>query len=80
MHRTKIGHRNNVVSHLWLVGSAPEPILVDQLVSSSMKRADAKQISYLTVAMMNRLCILPTTSIVGLLDLGTTQNYFQERC
>ena len=78
MHRTKTGYRNNVITHLWLVGSAPEPILVEQLTSDSMKRADAKQIKYLTIAMMNRLWIPSTTSIVGLLDVGTTQNNFQE--
>ena len=78
MHRTKTGNRNNVISHLWLVGSAPEPILVEQLTSNSMKRADAKQINYLTIAMMNRLWIPPTTTIVGLLDVGTTKNNFQE--
>ena len=78
MHRTKTGYRNNVISHLWLVGSTPEPILVEQLVSNSMKQADAKQINYLTIAMMNRLWIPPTTSIVGLLDVGTTQSNFQE--
>lgn len=78
MHRTKTGNRNNVISHLWLVGSTPEPILVEQLISNSMKRADAKQIKYLTVAMMNRLWIPPTTTIVGLLDVGTSQDNFQE--
>lgn len=78
MHRTKTGYRNNVISHLWLVGSVPEPVLVEQLTSNSMKRADAKQINHLTVAMMNRLWIPPTTTIVGLLDVGTTQNNFQE--
>ena len=78
MHRTKTGNRNNVISHLWLVGSTPEPILIEQLTSNSMKQADAKQINYLTIAMMNRLWIPQTTTLVGLLDVGTTQNNFQE--
>ena len=78
MHRTKSGNRNNVITHLWLVGSTPEPDLIEQLTSNSIKTDDAKQVNYLTIAMMNRLWIPPTTTIVGLLDVGTSQNNFQE--
>lgn len=78
MHRTKTGNRKNVISHLRLVGSTPKPILAEQLTSNLMKQADAKQINYLTIAMMNRLWITPNNSIVGLLDVGTTQNNYQE--
>ena len=78
MHRTKSGNRNNSITHLWLVGSTQEPTLVEQLTSNSIKREDAKQINYLTIAMMNRLWIPPTTTIVWLLDVGNSQNNFQE--
>lgn len=77
-YRTKTGNRNNAISHLGLVGSTPEPILVEQLISNSMKRADATQINYLTVVMMNRLWIPQTTTIVGLLDVGHYAEQFSE--
>ena len=78
MHRTKTGYRKNVISHLRLIDNNPEATLAEQPISNPMKQADPKQVNYLTVAMMNRLRIPPTTNIVGLLDVGTTQNNFQE--
>jgi len=49
------------------------------LFTNTIKKADARQINYLMVAMMNRLWIIhPTTTIVELLDVGTSLGNFQE--
>jgi len=43
MYRTKTGNKTTQLSQLWLVGSTPEPILAEQLVANSTKRADSSQ-------------------------------------
>lgn len=78
MHKTKSGNKNNSTSHLRLVNSKLATSIAEQLIPRESPPIDSKQIHYLTQAMMNRLWIPTTSTIVGLLNVGTTQDNFQE--
>ena len=78
MHKTKSGNKNNSISHLRLVDSQPATSIAEQPIPSESLTVDSKQLNYLTQAMMNRLWIPNTSTIVGLLNVGTTQDNFQE--
>lgn len=52
--------------------------IAEQLIPRESLPIDTKQINYLTQAMMNRLWIPATSTIVGLLNVGTSQDNFQE--
>ena len=76
MHKAKSGNKNNSISHLRLVNSKPPTSIAEQPIPSESLPVDSKQLSYLTQAMMNRLWIPTTSTIVGLLNVGTTQDNF----
>ena len=78
MHKTKSGNKNNSISHLRLVNSKLATSIAEQLIPRESPPIDSKQIHYLTQAMMNRLWIPTTSTIVGLLNVGTSQDNFQE--
>jgi hypothetical protein len=78
MHKAKSGNKNNSISHLRLVNSKPATSIAEQPIPSESLPIDSKQIHYLTQSMMNRLWIPTTSTIVGLLNVGTTQDNFQE--
>jgi len=78
MHKAKSGNKNNSISHLRLVNSKPATSIAEQPIPSESLPIDSKQIHYLTQSMMNRLWIPTTSTIVGLLNVGATQDNFQE--
>ena len=78
MHKTKSGNKNNTIIHLRLVNSKLATSIAEQLIPRESLPIHSKQIHYLTQAMMNRLWIPTTSTIVGLLNVGATQNNFQE--
>jgi hypothetical protein len=78
MHKTKSGNKNNLISHLRLVNGKPDTSIAEQPIPTEGLSVDSKQLNYLTIAMMNRLWIPTTSTIVGLLNVGTTQDNFQE--
>ena len=78
MHKTKSGNKNNSISHLRLVNGKPAPYIAEQAIPSESQPVDPRQLNYLTQSMMNRLWIPSTSTIVGLLNVGATQDNFQE--
>ena len=78
MHKTKSGNKNHSISHLRLVNSQPATSTVEEPIPSESPPVDSKQLNYLTQAMMNRLWIPATSTIVGLLNVGTSQDNIQE--
>ena len=78
MHKTKSGNKNNSISHLRLVNSKPATSIAEQPIPRGSLPVDSKQLNYLTLAMMNRLWIPATSTIVGLLNVGACQDNFQE--
>lgn len=67
MHKTKSGNKNNSISHLRLVNSNPATSIAEQPIPIEILPVDSKQLNYLTQEM-----------IVGLLNVGTSQDNFQE--
>ena len=78
VHKTKSGNKNNSISHLRLVNNKPTTSIAEQPIPSEGLPVDSKQLNYLTQAMMNRLWIPTTSTIVGLLNVGTSEDNFQE--
>jgi len=60
------------------VNSKPATPHAEQPIPGESLPVDSKQLNYLTLAMMNRLWIPTTTTIVGLLNVGNTEDNFQE--
>jgi len=52
--------------------------IVEEPNTSAEPPVDSKQISYLTVAMINRLWTPSNSTIVGLLGVDASQNNYQE--
>ena len=78
MHNTKSGNKNNVPRHLRLVDNNSILLIPTQPATYVDAQLQPCQIHYLTHAMMNRLWIPQTTTIIGLLDVGSSKDNFQE--
>ena len=78
MHKTKNVNANTRCHYLKLVSSNSTQPTIEQPEKVSLKSADSNEIRHLTVAMMNRLWIPQTSTIVGLLGVGKSQDNFEE--
>ena len=78
MHKTKNVNTNTRCHYLKLVSSNSTQPTIEQPEKVSLKSADSNEIRHLTVAMMNRLWIPQTSTIVGLLGVGKSQDNFEE--
>ncbi len=78
MHNTKSGNKNNVTRHLRLVDGNSTLIIPTESAPCVDAQPQPSQINYLTHAMMNRLWIPQTTTIIGLLNVGSSKDNFQE--
>lgn len=78
MHNTKSGNKNNSLRHLRLVDDNSILLIPIEPAHCRDTHLQPSQINYLTHAMMNRLWIPQTTTIIGLLDVGSSKDNFQE--
>jgi len=78
MHKTKNVSTTTRCDYLKLVSNNSAPPAIEQPEKVSLKSADSHEIRHLTVAMMNRLWIPQTLTIVGLLGVGKSQDNFDE--
>ena len=78
MHKTKNVNTNARCNYLTLVSSNSKPLAIEQPEKLTATSGDSREIRYLTVAMMNRLWIPQTSTIVGLLGVGMSQDNFDE--
>lgn len=78
MHKTKSVNRNNSPRHLKLVRANSTLPTVEQPSTCSIKPLDSHNVNFLTLAMMNRLWIPQSSSIVGLLNVGPSRDNFEE--
>jgi len=78
MHNTKSGNKNNVTRHLRLVDGNSTLLIPTEPTHCVDTQLQPSQINYLTHAMMNRLWIPQTTTIIGLLEVGSSKDNFQE--
>jgi len=78
MHKTKNVNTNTRCQYLKLVSSNTTRPAIEQPGKSLLKSANSHEIRHLTVAMMNRLWIPQTSTIVGLLGVGKSLDNFDE--
>ena len=78
MHKTRNVNTNTRCHYLKLVSSNSTPPGIDQPEKLSAKSVDSREIRHLTTAMMNRLWIPQTSTIVGLLGVRKSQDNFEE--
>ena len=64
--------------HLTLVGNTELAWLSSPLSHTGQQEPDLTMIQFLTIALMNRLFIPKSNSIVGLLNVGGTSNNYDE--
>lgn len=78
MHKTRNVNTNTRCNYLKLVSSNSTPLPIEQPEMSSPTSFDPGEIIFLTVAMMNRLWIPQTSTIVGLLGVGNSRDNVDE--
>lgn len=78
MHKKQSVNKNNTTYHLKLVSGNPNSPRTQPPKPLATNTADPEEIKYLTLAIMNRLWIPQTTTIVGLLNVGAAKDNFQE--
>lgn len=78
MHKTRNVNTNTRCNHLKLVSSNSTPLAIEQPEVLAATSGDSCEIQFLTLAMMNRLWIPQTSTIVGLLGVGKSQDNFDE--
>ena len=80
MHKTETLKQNtkNSAHYLRLVASGSVSRGLEKLLNAQRQRVEPKTVRYLTWALMNRLWIPQSHSIVGLLDVGITKDNFDE--
>lgn len=78
MRNTESVNKNISARHLKLVSTESMLPTVGQPTSCLAKPIDYNEIKFLTQAMMNRLWIPQTSTIVGLLNVGPARDNFEE--
>ena len=78
MHKTKNVNTKTSCHYLKLVSNNETPPPIEQPEKHPATSVNQRQVRYLTVAMMNRLWIPQTSTIVGLLGVGNSQDNFDE--
>jgi len=78
MHKTKKVNTNTRANYLRLVRNNSTPLAIEQPEILTATSVESREIRYLTVAMMNRLWIPQSSSIVGLLNVGISKDNFEE--
>lgn len=78
MHKTKSVNKNNSSRHLKLVRDNSTVPNVEQPSTCSIKPLDSHDVNFLTQAMMNRLWIPQSSSIVGLLNVRPSRDNLDE--
>lgn len=78
MHKVKHVNKNKSFRHLQLVISDSNSPMIETTTPKSAGKTDRNKINYLTHAMMNRLWIPQSSTIVGLLNVGASKDNFEE--
>lgn len=80
MHKTETLKQNtqNSARYLRLVAGSSISRSLEKLLNAQRHKVEPKTVGYLTWALMNRLWIPQSHSIVGLLDVGITKDNFDE--
>lgn len=78
MHKPLSVNKKGTCRHLRLVSNNLNTPAWEQPTPGPAKEIQSADVSYLTQAMMNRLWIPQTSTIVGLLDVGTSKDNFEE--
>ncbi len=78
MHKTESVNKNKSARHLKLVRTGSTSPTVGQPTPCPAKPIDYNEIKFLTQAMMNRLWIPQSSTIVGLLNVGPARDNFEE--
>jgi len=78
MHKAKPVNKNNSSSLLKLVSSNSIVPDIELPPACSTKPLDNRDVKFLTQAMMNCLWIPQSSTIVGLLNVGSSQDNFEE--
>ena len=78
MDKTKYLNKNKPDRHLQLISSNKTPLVVEQPLPCVTKNVNQREINFLTQAMMNRLWIPQSSTIVGLLDVGVSKDNIEE--
>jgi len=78
MHKTKNVNTNTHCHYLKLVSNNSAPSQTEQPELPAANLLGSSETKYLTVAMMNRLWIPQTSTIVGLLGVGDSKDNFDE--
>lgn len=78
MHKVIFVNKKRTNHHLRLVSNNSISSVVEQPTPHGRKAIDDNEVNFITQALMNRLWIPQTSTIVGLLDVGSSKNNFDE--